>query len=173
MWGSGMEKPDDRTIIIGRLTKYKLYLEETGPGLVDELYNYYGEKEDDDLILGVDGLPGGEDSKKAEYISYEKPYEIYLNAQIKVGDELIPILEKYIAFLEEGEDVDLVLESFVHSVYQVKKQTYTDVEDWEQLLDHLPEDRLEEIENNPKGYGDLLIKELIWIRSYENKWMKK
>jgi bacterioferritin len=42
-----------------------------------------------------------------------------------------------------------------------------------QLIDHLPEDRLEEIKNNPKGQGDLLIKELIWIRNYENKWMKK
>ena len=69
--------------------------------------------------------------------------------------------------------LDLVLESFEHSVYQVKKQTFSDVDDWEQLLDHLSEDRLEEIKNNPRGHGDLLIKELIWIRNYEEKWMKK
>lgn len=47
------------------------------------------------------------------------------------------------------------------------------MDDWEQLLDYLLEDRVEEIENNPKGHGDLLLKELIWIRNYETKWMEK
>jgi MerR family transcriptional regulator, copper efflux regulator len=108
-----------------------------------------------------------------DYIRYENPYEAYLNAQIQVSDALIPVLEQHIAFLEDDEDIDLVLESFEHSVYRVKKQTYTNVEEWEKLLDYLSEDRREEIENNPKGHGDLLLKELIWIVNYEKKWMRK
>ncbi|BDZ72067.1 hypothetical protein [Methanobacterium petrolearium] len=150
-----------------------MYLEKNRPKLVDELYSYYHQEKDDNIIWRVDGSSGDKNPKEVDYIRYDNPYEAYLNAQIRVGDALIPILEEHIAFLEYDEDIDLVLESFEHSVYQVKKQTYTDVEDWEQLIDHLSEDRLEEIKNNPKGHGDLLIKELIWIRDYENKWMKK
>jgi bacterioferritin len=123
--------------------------------------------------LRIDDPSGSEGPKEVDYIRYDNPYEAYLNAQIRVDDALIPLLDEHIAFLEDDEDIDLVLESFEHNVYRVKKQIYTDVEDWEQLIDHLPEDRLEEIKNNPKGQGDLLIKELIWIRNYENKWMKK
>lgn len=167
------DNPDERTLIIKKLTEYKLSLEEKGPQLADELYKYYHQEEEKDPILGIEGLPGGEGPKKVDYIRYDNPYEAYLNAQIQLVDALIPTIEQHIAFLEDDEDIDLVLESFEHSIYRIKKQTYTDVEDWEQLLDHLPEERLEEIENNPKGHGDLLIKELIWIRNYEDKWMKK
>jgi bacterioferritin len=159
-------------LIIEELTRYKFSLEENGPKLLEELQRYYHQDEED-AIPGIEGFPKGEGPRKVDYIRYENPYEAYLNAQIQVVDALIPILEQHIAFLEDDEDIDLVLESFEHSVYRVKKQTYTDVEDWEQLLEHLPEDRLDEIINNPKGHGDLLIKELIWIRSYEHKWMKK
>jgi MerR family transcriptional regulator, copper efflux regulator len=106
-------------------------------------------------------------------LRYDNPYEAYLTAQIQLGNALIPILDQQIALLKDGEDIDLVLESLEHSIYRVKKQTYTDVEDWEMLLDHLPEDRLEEIEKNPKGYGDLLLKELNWLRNYEARWKAK
>jgi bacterioferritin len=159
-------------LIIEELTRYKFSLEENGPKLLEELQRYYHQDEED-AMPDIEGFPKGEGPKKVDYIRYENPYEAHLNAQIKVVDALIPILEQHIAFLEDDEDIDLVLESFEHSLYRVKKQTYTDVEDWEQLLEHLPEDRLDEIVNNPKGHGDLLIKELIWIRSYEDKWMKK
>jgi len=106
-------------------------------------------------------------------LRYANPYETYLTAQIQLGNALIPILDQQIALLKDGEDIDLVLESLEQSIYRVKKQTYTDVEDWEMLLDHLPEDRLEEIEKNPKGYGDLLLKELNWLRNYETRWKAK
>lgn len=162
--------PDERTWIIDKLTMYKLKLEKKRPELVDELSNYYNPGSESDVTPGSveDGGP-----IKVDYIRYDNPYEAYLNAQIQLTEALIPILEQHITFLEEEEDVDLVLESFEHSVYRVKRQAYTDVDDWEQLLDHLPEDRLKEIKNNPKGHGDLLLKELIWIRRYEKKWMKK
>ncbi|MDD3753758.1 MAG: hypothetical protein PHQ17_04250 [Methanobacterium sp.] len=167
-----MENPDERVLIIKKLSNYKLSLEEKGPKLLEELHGYY-HQDDENIIPNIEGFPKGEGPRKVSYIRYDNPYEAYLNAQIQVGDALLPILEQHIAFLEDDEDIDLVLESFEHSVYQVKKQTYADVEDWEQLLDYLPEDRLEKIKNNPKGHGDLLIKELLWIRSYEEKWMEK
>jgi len=174
--GLTTENQDERTWIINKLTQYKLSLEEKRPQLTEELYNYYHQEKDsaDDFIPGINDISTNKGPKKVDYIRYDNPYEAYLTAQIQVSEALLPILEQHIAFLEDdNEDLDLVLESFEHSVYQVKKQAYTDVEDWEQLLNHLSEDRLKEIENNPKGHGDLLIKELIWIRSYEEKWMRK
>jgi hypothetical protein len=147
-------------------------LEEERPNLVEELFQYYNREESDEDIPGVENSRKGS-PKKVDYIRYDNPYEAYVNAQIQLDETLIPILNQHISFLEEGQDVDLVLESLEHSIYRVKKQAYTDVDDWEQLLDYLPEDRVEEIENNPKGHGDLLLKELIWIRNYETKWMEK
>jgi len=157
--------------IIDKLTSYKLFLEEERPNLVEELFQYYHREETDEVIPEVEDF--GKGPKKVNFIRYDNPYEAYLTAQIQLDEALIPILNQHISFLKDGEDVDLVLESLEHSIYRVKKQAYTNVEDWEQLLDHLSEDRLEEIENNPKGHGDLLLKELIWIRNYETKWMKK
>ena len=158
--------------IIDKLTRYKLFLEEERPNLVEELFEYYHREETDEVIPGVGDFGKG-NPKKVNFIRYDNPYEAYLTAQIQLDEALIPILNQHISFLEDGEDVDLVLESLEHSIYRVKKQAYTNVDDWEQLLNHLSEDRLEEIENNPKGHGDLLLKELIWIRNYEAKWMKK
>jgi MerR family transcriptional regulator, copper efflux regulator len=183
--GLATEIRDEKTIIINKLTRYKLSLEKKKPELVKELFNYYSEESDlkneNDLanqiwnvnIQGSYDIPEFGGPKKVNYVRYDNPYEAYLNAQIQVSDALIPVLEQHIAFLEDEEDIDLVLESFEHSVYRVKKQFYTDVEEWEKLLDYLSEDRREEIENNPKGHGDLLLKELIWIRNYEKKWMRK
>jgi bacterioferritin len=167
-----MENPDERILVIEKLRNYKLFLEKNGPKLSEDLQKYY-HQDSEKNVSSIEGFPKGEGPRKVDYICYDNPYEAYLNAQIQVGDALLPILEQHIAFLEDDEDIDLVLESFEHSVYQVKKQTFSDVDDWEQLLDHLSEDRLEEIKNNPRGHGDLLIKELIWIRNYEEKWMKK
>ena len=172
-WKGGFitENPDENLSIINKLTRYKLFLEEERPNLVDELFEYYNREETDEVIHGTGDF--GKGPKKVNFIRYDNPYEAYLTAQIQLGEALIPILNQHISFLEDGEDVDLVLESLEHSIYRVKKQAYINVEDWEQLLDHLSEDRLEEIENNPKGHGDLLLKELSWIRNYETKWMKK
>lgn len=146
-------------------------LEEERPRLIEQIFKYYHQEEGEGNPWEMEDSADG--PKKVEYINYDNPYEAYISAQIHLDQAMVPILEHHIAFLEEGEDVDLVLESMEHSIYQVKKQTYTDVPEWEQLLHHLPADLLEEIENNPKGPGDLLLKELIWIQNYERKWMQK
>lgn len=49
----------------------------------------------------------------------------------------------------------------------VKKDVYADMGDWELLLKVLPEDRRFQIQKDPKGPGDLILKELIWIMDYE------
>jgi MerR family transcriptional regulator, copper efflux regulator len=140
---------------------------EERPELMDELSAYYHPDEGGNTIQSQSGL------RELESVRYDNPYEAYLTAQIRLGDALLPILDQHITLIKDGEDLDLVLESLEHSIYRVKKKTYTDVEDWKMLLDHLPKDRLEEIEKNPKGYGDLLLKELNWLRKYEARWKDK
>ncbi|HII84532.1 MAG TPA: hypothetical protein HA271_06785 [Methanobacterium subterraneum] len=157
--------------IINKLTRYKLFLEEERPNLVEELFQYYHREKTDEVVQEVGDFEKG-NPKKVNFIRYHNPYEAYLTAQIQLDEALILILNQHISFLEDGDDVDLVLESLEHSIYRVKKQAYTNVEDWEKLLDHLTEDRMEKIKINPKGHGDLLLKELIWIRNYETRWMK-
>jgi MerR family transcriptional regulator, copper efflux regulator len=145
------------------LSKYKLSLEDEVPELMDELSGYYYPKKGENTAKSQNGLCG------VNNIRYDNPYEAYLTAQIQVSNALIPILDQHISLLKDDEDLDLVLESLELSIYRVKKQAYADVEDWEMLLYHLPEERLDIIEENPKGYGDLLLKELNWIRKYEDR----
>jgi MerR family copper efflux transcriptional regulator len=149
------------------LSRYKFSLVEERPELLDELSAYYLQDEGGNTIQSQSGL------RELENVRYDNPYEAYLTAQIRLGDALLPILDQHITLIKDGEDLDLVLESLENSIYRVKKETYTDVEDWKMLLDHLPKERLEEIEKNPKGYGDLLLKELNWLRNYEARWKDK
>jgi MerR family transcriptional regulator, copper efflux regulator len=146
------------------LSRYKFSLEEERPELLDELSSYYNPVEGENTNQSQSGL------REVENMRYDNPYEAYLTAQIQLGNALLPILDQHITLIKDGEDVDIVLESLEHSIYRVKKLTYTNVADWKMLLDHLTKDRLEEIEKNPKGYGDLLLKELNWLRKYETRW---
>jgi MerR family transcriptional regulator, copper efflux regulator len=157
-----MDNHDERADIIKNLCKYKFSLEKERPELLDELSAYYPKEEEN--TNHHKGL------RVVENVRYENPYEAYLTAQIQLGDALIPILDQHITLIKDGTDLDLVLQSLEHSIYRVKKKTYTDVDDWKLLLDHLPKDRLEKIERNPKGFGDLLLKELNWLRKYEARW---
>jgi len=162
-----MDNQDERADIIKNLSRYKFSLAEELPELLDELSAYYHPKEGENANHSHRGL------RVIESIRYDNPYEAYLTAQIQLGDALIPILDQHIALIKDGTDLDLVLESLEHYIYRVKKQTYTDIDDWKILLEHLPKDRLEKIEKNPKGYGDLLLKELNWLRKYEARWKGK
>lgn len=171
------------------------------PTLVEELSNYYYNDKDSDKVSQMGKQPSFKEGivdddeksnfdqfngksttnstndsngpKRVDFIGFDNPYEAYLTAQIQECNALLPVLDQHISFLEDGEDIDLVLESLEHSIYRVKKQTYTNVEEWEKLLDFLPEEKIKEIEHNPLGHGDFLLKELIWIRKYEDKWMKR
>lgn len=98
-------------------------MEEERPNLVEELFQYYNREESDEVIPGVENSGMGSPNK-VDYIRYDNPYEAYVNAQIQLDEALIPILNQHISFLEEGEDVDLVLESLEHSIYRVKTGLY-------------------------------------------------
>ena len=71
--------------------------------------------------------------------------------------------------LNVGDDIDKILESFESDVYHVKRDIYSNLREWEVLIDHIDDERISEITCNPKGYGDLLLKELIWLRKCKEK----
>ena len=96
-----------------------------------------------------------------------------LTTQIKLAEMLPPIIEEHIQMLNVGDDIDLVLESFELEVYRLKKDIYGELREWEVLLNHVSDDRLQEIKCNPLGHGDLILKELLWIRKFEDKFMQK
>ena len=71
--------------------------------------------------------------------------------------------------LNVGDDIDIVLEDFELEVYRIKKDVYCNLKEWDTLLDHVDYERISEITSNPKGYGDKILKELFWIRKFEEK----
>lgn len=160
------DKQDERAEIIKNLSLYKHSLEDEVPELLDELSENHYPKEEKKTSQSHGGLQG------IKNIRYDNPYEAYLTVQIQVGNDLIPILDQHIALLRDGEDLDHVVESLELSFYRAKKKAYVDLEEWEMLLYHLPDERLDIIDKNPKGYGDLLLKELNWLRQYEERWRK-
>ena len=89
--------------------------------------------------------------------------------QIKLVEELPPVIDEHIIMLNVGDDIDSVLESFESNVYLIKKSIYSNLGEWKVLLDHIDDERISDITCNPKGYGDLLLKELLWIRKCEEK----
>jgi bacterioferritin len=74
--------------------------------------------------------------------------------------------------LNVDEDIDSVLELFELKVYDIKKDIYSNLGEWELVLDHIDDERISKISSNPKGHGDLLLKELLWIRKCEEKHAK-
>ncbi|GAB4317682.1 MAG: hypothetical protein Kow0019_18980 [Methanobacteriaceae archaeon] len=156
----------ERVQIIKKLKKYKSYLESNREKLIIKLSKYY-EKDSLDKEKGVYTVKNG--LKDIANVNYSNPYEAYLVSQIKIGEKLPALLEEHITLLEDGDDIDHALESFEFEVYKVKKSIYRDMEEWEALINHIPDYRLYEIEVNPKGPGDLLINELLWIKEYEER----
>jgi MerR family copper efflux transcriptional regulator len=147
---------------------YKIYLENSYDNLVDEIISYYHTNnrtiEENKLI--VDPMNGLKDLKD---VNYENPYEAYLITQIKLSESLPSVIEEYIRMLNVGDNIDVVLESFELEVYNIKKNIYSNLSEWELLLDHIDDERIIEINSNPKGHGDFLIKDLLWLRKCEEK----
>lgn len=155
---------NERNSLIEKLERYKSSLESREDDLLEELSNY----KKNESIQENHGLYEVEDETvDIKYDIYNKPYETYLLAQIKIVKELPSILEDHLVCLKSGKDLDLVLESLYFTIYKIKKEVYNSIEDWDTLLKHLSDERLSEIQDNPKGPGDLIIKELCWIRDYE------
>ena len=137
--------------------------------LETELIDYYND--DNESVEVIKDVKIG--LKDLVHVSYENPYEAYLITQIKLVETLPPVIEEHIRMLNVGDDIDLVLESFEMEVYNIKKNIYSNLKEWEVLLDHITEERINEIKCNPKGHGDLILKELYWIRKFEDKLVSK
>lgn len=157
----------DRNYIIRKLERYKTHLENKESILLEELSRFQHSEliSNDNGIYEVEGESDGK-----EYDIHNNPYETYLLAQIEIVKALPPLLEDHLEGLKKGSDLDMVLDSLEFEIYKIKKDVYVNIKDWEDLLKHLSDHRLMEIENNPKGPGDLIIKELRWIKAYEEKW---
>lgn len=145
---------EDRADMKIQLEKYKNSLEDRKISLLEELTRYQEKSSSDDSYNDI----------------YNDPNETYLLIQIKIIKALLPLLEAHINCIEGGNDLDEVVGSLEFEIYKVKKKTYAEIPEWEELLDHLPNQRLQEIEDNPRGPGDLIIKELCWIKNYEDRW---
>ncbi len=147
---------------------YKIYLENGYDNLVDEIISYYHkhDRTNEENKLIADPVNGLNDLKD---VNHENPYEAYLITQIKLTESLPPVIEEHIRMLNVGDNIDDVLESFELEVYNIKKNIYNNLDEWELLLDHIDDERIKEINSNPKGYGDFLIKELLWLRKCEEK----
>ncbi len=146
--------------IIEQLLSYKLALEKSRPELLVELGKYYSDEKIEDM-----DVEGG--FKDLEFVSCNDPYEAYLLTQIKIVETMPQVINEQIFLLNVGDDIDEVLEDFELEVYRVKKDIYSNLREWDTLLDHLTDERLQEITRNPKGYGDKILKEIHWIRMFE------
>ena len=158
----------ERVQIIEKMLTYKIHLENSFDCTINEIVNYYlnnNQKLDADKVIEdlINGL------KNLNDVSYENSYEAYLITQIKITILLPSVVEEHIRMLNVDEDIDSVLELFELKVYDIKKDIYSNLGEWELILDHIDDERISKICNNPKGHGDLLLKELFWIRKCEEK----
>lgn len=161
--GANMVEDEERIKIIEQLLSYKLALEKSRPELLKELGAYYSDGNTEDSQDLIDGF------KDLEFVSYKNSYEAYLLTQIKMVEIMPQVINEHIFMLNVGDDIDQVLEDFELEVYYVKKDIYSNLKEWETLLDHMNDERLQEITSNPKGHGDRIIKELNWIKKFEQK----
>jgi bacterioferritin len=162
---------NERVQIIEKMLTYKIYLENSLDDLINEIVNYYrnnNQKLDADRVVEdpINGL------KNLNSVSYENSYETYLITQIKITILLPITIEEHVKMLNVDEDIDSVLELFELKVYDIKKDIYSNLGEWELVLDHIDDERISKISSNPKGHGDLLLKELLWIRKCEEKHAK-
>lgn len=153
-----MEAEKER--ILKKFGKYRKSLKASEAELLEKLRNFHKSKNE-----CVKTLKNSENDLKP--LNPDDAGEVYIISQIKVARAIPEVLDQHITMLEEGEDLDRVLVSFEYQVYMVKKDVYADMGDWEILLKVLPDDRRFQIQKNPKGPGDLILKEMIWIEDYE------
>ena len=71
--------------------------------------------------------------KDLKNVSFENSYEAYLITQIKICILLPKVIEEYIKKLNVDEDIDTVLELFELKVYDIKKNIYSNLGEWELL----------------------------------------
>jgi bacterioferritin len=154
-----MESEKERAHILKKFKKYRKSLKASEAELLEKLQNFHKYKST------VKSLKNSENDLNP--LNPDDAGEVYIISQLKVARAMPEVLDQHINLLEEGEDLDRVLVSFEYNVYRVKKEVYSDMGDWELLLKVLPDDRRFQIQKDPKGPGDLILKELMWLKDYE------
>ena len=155
-----MESEKERTQTLKKFRKYRKSLKASEAELLEKLQNFHKSKNS-----SVTSLKNSENDLNP--INPDDAGEVYVISQLKVARALPEVLDQHINLLENGEDLDRVIVSFEYHVYKVKMDVYADMGDWELLLKVLPDDRRFQIQKDPKGPGDLILKELMWIKDYE------
>jgi len=158
-----MADDQERISIIEKLLSYKLSLEKSRPELLKELGHYYSSENNGNCPDHRDEF------KDLAFMSFNDASEAYFLTQLKLVETMPMVINEHIFRLNVGDDIDDVLESLEIEIYGMKKDIYKNLNEWEDLLDHLPHERLQEITKNPKGHGDKILKELWWIRRFQDK----
>lgn len=166
---------EERTRIIMSLMRYRMALKNQGEDLKKLLPKLEVDlKEEKALELKYDNPFRLSLNKSFELnfnsslnLSFDNTFKMYVKAQLKLVNMLPAVLDEHLTLLRSGDDLDHAVKSLEHAVYLVKKDVYKDMDEWHTLLNHMDVDRLVEINKNPKGPGDLIIKDLLWIKSYE------
>ncbi len=148
---------EERTWIIGSLTRYSRALKNQGEDLEKLLCKLEADSNGGTHELTFDSESMLETSKT------------YMVTRLKLLDMLISVLDEHVAMLRGGDDLDHALASLEYEVYRVKKDVYGGMHEWKALLNQIDIDRLFEINKNPRGPGDLILKDLLWIKNYEEK----
>lgn len=174
-WKVVFKIEEERTRIIRSLTRYRMALENQEEDLKKFIPNLEvdskGEKApklkpDNPFRLSPDKSLELNFNSSLN-LNFDNTFKMYVKAQLKLVNMLPAVLDEHLALLRSGDDLDHAVKSLEHAVYLVKKDVYKDMDEWHTLLNHMDVDRLVEINKNPKGPGDLIIKDLLWIKSYE------
>lgn len=174
-WKVVFKIEEERTRIIRSLTRYKMALKNQEEDLKKLLPNLeVDSKEEKALELKHDNYFRLSPDKSFELnfngyhnLKFDNTFKMYVETQLKLVNMLPATVDEHLALLRSGDDLDHAVKSLEHAVYMVKKDVYKDMDEWHTLLNHMDVDRLVEINNNPKGPGDLIVKDLLWMKSYE------
>ncbi|MCE7699285.1 MAG: hypothetical protein K8E24_010900 [Methanobacterium paludis] len=158
-----MEDEKERILVLKKFKVYRKSLKYSEAELLEKLQNFQknintGEKSFKEFE---------EDKNHLKPLNHDDAGELYIISRIKIARAIPQVLNRHIIMLEEDEDLDRIMVSFEYQVYRVKKDIYGDMGDWEVLLNFIPEDKRFQIQKDPKGPVDFILKDLIWLREYE------
>ena len=158
-----MEDEKERIQVLKKFKVYRKSLKYSEAELLEKLQNFQK-----DINTGEKSFNEIEENKNhLQPLNPDNAGEIYIISRIKIARAIPQVLDRHITMLEEDEDLDRILVSFEYQVYRVKKDIYGNMGDWEVLLNFIPEDKRFQIQKDPKGPVDFILKDLIWLREYE------
>jgi MerR family transcriptional regulator, copper efflux regulator len=158
-----MEDEEERIQVLKKFKVYRKSLKYSEAELLEKLHNFQK-----DINSGEKSFNEFEEDKNhLKSLSPDDAGELYIISRIKIAKAIPQVLDRHIIMLEEDEDLDRIMVSFEYQIYRVKKDIYGNMDDWEALLNFIPEDKRFQIQKDPKGPVDFILKDLIWLMEYE------